>query len=75
VTCETDRECLAFAARCVSGKANRDLVIARIDSTLHLEFSHVSEAALANLSTNPLATCLGPIPGEYFDSSGKMRPL
>lgn len=75
VTCETDWECLAFAARCVSGKDSRDLVIARIDSTLHLEYLHVSEASLAALQSNPAVECLGPIPKEYFDSSGAMRPL
>ena len=75
VICETDWESIAFAARCTTGKTDAELKILRIDSTLHVEHLHASQAALDVLTHNPRITVERSLPEAYFDSEGYMVEL
>jgi hypothetical protein len=75
VVCESDWECLAFAARCATGKRNDELRILRIDSTLHVDRLHASQAAVDALAGHPRVAVEGRIEGDYFDAAGAMCGL
>lgn len=75
VICETDWECMAFAARCITSTENCDLRIVRMDSTLHVGELHVSQAVLHALDGVSGITDVEKITGNYFDSSGEVCPL
>ncbi len=75
VICESDWECMAFAARCVTSTENRDLRIIRIDSTLHVGELHVSQAVRDALKAHPQMEDLGLVAADYFSENGEMTPM